>query len=700
MKALQAGLRAALEFLSDLLEWAFGSRSNPLAQLGALGWFFFWIVTASGLYLYAFFDTGVTQAYASVQSITHAQWWAGGILRSFHRYASDALIIVVLIHLLREFAYDRFHGPRAFGWITGMVALALAYVCGISGYWMVWDQLAQYIAVTTSEWLDVLPIFAGSIARNFLHSGELSGRFFTLMVYIHIAVPLAMLAVMWLHIQRHAVSRINPARPLALATLGALLVLALVFPAVSQAPANLDMAPTRLGIDWFYLLTLPGVERWGGGPMWALLGGTAIVLATFPWLIRRRRPPVAVVHLDECNGCGRCVEDCPFTAVRLGPRSDGLSYEQEAVVDPDLCVSCGICVGACPTSTPFRRATALIPGIELPDHPLADMRAAILAASPALSGPERVIVFRCTQSAALAAPDPGVAVFDVPCVGEVPPSFVDFALSRGHADGVMLAGCREEACYQRLGGRWTEARVAGTRDPRLRERVPRERLAFSWAATTQRAARLADLARFRARLHARAATGGPTAPEIARTVWRRNVRSLLALRWGAQIAWLAAFVTVAGFLSIAPAHQSLAPGEAEIKLSLAHPGQRRIACRELTPQELAKLPINMRRPVNCPRARWPVAVELWINGRRLLAGSYAPTGVWSDGPSVVYRRLEVPAGPLELRLRLRDTARTEGFDYDQSFSVQLAPAQSLAIDFRPDNGGFVLHGATASGARP
>ena len=64
---------------------------------------------------------------------------------------------------------------------------------------------------------------------------------------------------------------------------------------------------------------------------------------------------IAKVDLENCNGCARCADDCPFGAIIMQPRSDGKDYETEAVVDPATCMSCGICVGSCPTATPFRR---------------------------------------------------------------------------------------------------------------------------------------------------------------------------------------------------------------------------------------------------------------------------------------------------------------------------------------------------------
>jgi quinol-cytochrome oxidoreductase complex cytochrome b subunit len=251
---LRTVVRAAFEGVDNVFNSAFTPALNPLYHLGTLGWFFYWITIVSGIYLYIFFDTGINQAYESLEYITNVQWYAGGVMRSLHRYASDALIIVMMLHLTREFVMDRYRGARWFTWFTGVPLLWLVFACGISGYWMVWDVLAQYIAIASTEWLDSLGIFGQSIARNFLNNDTLSGRFFTLMVFIHIAVPLFMLLVMWIHIQRQRNARVNPPVGLALGTLGMLLALSLARPAVSQAPANLDRVPSVIDLDWFYLV--------------------------------------------------------------------------------------------------------------------------------------------------------------------------------------------------------------------------------------------------------------------------------------------------------------------------------------------------------------------------------------------------------------------------------------------------------------
>ena len=74
------------------------------------------------------------------------------------------------------------------------------------------------------------------------------------------------------------------------------------------------------------------------------------------------------------------------------------------------------------------------------------------------------------------------AVIRLPCVGMLPPSFVDFALSRRYADGVMISGCAEGDCHHRLGNEWTIERMARRRDPYLRQRVDTRRLLVELAA--------------------------------------------------------------------------------------------------------------------------------------------------------------------------------------------------------------------------
>lgn len=502
IKPVQTMLRGAFDVTERGLDRLVGPRANPLGQLGALGYFLFWIVAASGFYVFALFDTGVTRAFDSVEWMSGSQWWHAGVMRSFHRYASDLMIVVMLLHLTREFALDRFRGARWFSWFTGIPLIAFLYVCGITGYWLVWDKLAQYIATTSTELLDWMPIFGEPIARNFLEPSSLSDRFFTLMVFLHIAVPIVLLFVMWIHIQRISRPKVNPPRLLGGIILVALLIVSLVMPAVSQGPANLAQIPSPVNLDSLYLVLYPLADH-APGVAWGAMTAIGVALSIVPFLPSGRKPAAAKVFLDHCNGCGRCVEDCPYEALRLTRRTDGAVYLSEAIVDPSKCVSCGICVGSCPSSTPFRRSRDLVTGIDLPDYPLARMREDLIAACTAMSEGPRILAISCKYGAgARLESSADLAVLELPCVAMAPPSLIDFALSRKHADGVAIVGCSERGCHNRLGVEWTKQRIVQARDPYLRARVPRERLATIWASTTEASTMAKQIGALRARVSA------------------------------------------------------------------------------------------------------------------------------------------------------------------------------------------------------
>jgi coenzyme F420-reducing hydrogenase delta subunit/ferredoxin len=478
--APSTSLAALLQRVEGLFDRAFGPHANPWRHLGATGFYLFFIVAATGAYLYAAFDTSVGGAYESVERITRNGWPLGGFARSLHRYASDAFAIVVVLHLGREWVNGHAKGFRWFSWLSGVPLLWLVFASGIGGFWLVWDRLAQFSAIATTEWLDALPLFGEPLARNFIAEGAVTNRLFSLLIFLHIGIPLFLLLGMWVHVKRIARPRTLPPQPLAVGFGAALALLALVAPVQSDVAANLGDAPSALHLDWLYLGVHPLHYATSAQFLWAAVLGATLGLALLPWMRPAPRIEPARVDLANCNGCGRCFDDCPYVAVTMRPRSDGRPLPREAVVDSDLCAACGICAGACPSSTPFRSIEALRSGIDLPQLPMRAVRDRLDRALASLRGTPSLVVFGCDCAASVAALEGAyTATLSLPCTGMLPPSFVEYALRAG-ADGVLVTGCREGDCAYRLGDRWTEARVAGTREPHLRSSVPRGRVRIAW----------------------------------------------------------------------------------------------------------------------------------------------------------------------------------------------------------------------------
>jgi coenzyme F420-reducing hydrogenase delta subunit/ferredoxin len=498
--------RSTYRKLEHVFDLAFGAAANPLKQLGALAFLLFWLLAITGIVLYIVLDTSAHGAHRSIDELSRDPWSFGSAVRGLHRYGADAFILVALAHLAREWVLGRFRGFRSYSWLTGVPLLPLAFVCAVGGFWLNWDTLGQFSAEATAEWLDALPLLATPLARNFLDGG-VGDRLFSLLVFVHLGVPLLLVFGLWFHIQRISRAVVFPRSTLAWGTMFTLLALALIVPVRSGAAAELTLAPGALSFDWILLFMHPLAEVTSNAFVWIVLVTTLVALFALPLLGGGVRRPVAQVDPLNCNGCRRCAEDCPFGAVTMVPHPGGRRGSELAQVRARLCAGCGICVGACPSAAPGRKSQRLSAGVEIPSLPVDELRTRLRRGLDAMAAGPRLVVFGCHGGApvrSLAAPD--VLPLSLECTGMLPPSFVEYALRSG-ADGVLVVGCREGACDFRLGQRWAAERLSHRREPSLRSSVPAKRWKAVWADAGDEGAVQAALGNLRR----------GTAPAIART---------------------------------------------------------------------------------------------------------------------------------------------------------------------------------------
>ena len=156
------------------------------------------------------------------------------------------------------------------------------------------------------------------------------------------------------------------------------------------------------------------------------------------------------------------------------------------------------------------------------------------------------------------------------------------------------------------------------------------------------------------------------------------------LQWLGQGVTYVLFALVIAWFSSSPAYQYQSPEMAEVRLSLTHPGQRIAECRKRSRQELQKLPANMRAPMSCSRERWPLTVELELDGKLVFQGVARPTGLSSDGHSSFYERFPVVGKSHKIAVRLWDGDGKDKADYTLEKEITLSPSEILVIGF--DNG--------------
>lgn len=336
-------------WIEKALNVLFSQKYNPFYYHGALPNFFLWVLFASGLLLFAYYQPTLANAYDSVEYITK-QLPFGNLFRSMHRYAADGMMIFVMLHLFRVWFTDRYREYRIVPWLTGIVLLSLTFIVGLSGYLMIWDQEAVTLTNVTVNFLKELPLVGNALAQFLLAGKTVTDYTLTRMLFLHLAIPLALMFFLWMHYLRITRPVTNAPAPLIVLLLGGLFMASAAFPLSLGVAPNLsaisDMVELDLLFSWPQYLVLTG---WAPELAWLLLLAVPVGLLVLPYFQKKAmRGQYAQVVRENCTGCSLCYNDCPYEAITMVERgNDGTRFKRLATVDAGRCSNCGLCVGAC-----------------------------------------------------------------------------------------------------------------------------------------------------------------------------------------------------------------------------------------------------------------------------------------------------------------------------------------------------------------
>lgn len=324
----------------------FTSKYNPLYSSGSIAFFLILIMIITGVYLLIFYKVGAP--YESLLSIQQ-DVFLGQFIRGIHRYSSDLAIVAVIFHVFRMLIQNKHYGPRILAWVTGILLLIVLYVSAWTGYILVWDNYAQVLAQSGARIFDKLGIFIDPISRAF--DGVVStpsSSFFFMNLFLHVVLPLLMIFILWIHTSKMARSVWLPKKKFKYGILICLSIVTLIFPLTINEQANLLRLLKEVSGDMYFSFWMV----WKDNPVLIIAIHIIIVLIflSIPWLLKPKdKIATAYNNPNACEGCGQCVEDCPYEAIQMFPRVNGKERQSStvAVVDDALCVGCGICSGSC-----------------------------------------------------------------------------------------------------------------------------------------------------------------------------------------------------------------------------------------------------------------------------------------------------------------------------------------------------------------
>ncbi len=264
-------------------------RSVRTYYLGGITLFFFIVQAITGILLAIYYQPTPEAAYDSILFIMN-QVNFGWLIRSVHAWSANLMVLFCVLHLWRVFFQGAYKAPREITWGVGVFLLAVTLGFGFTGYLLPWDQRAFWATTVGSEIAGAVPLI-GQQALIFLRGGaEVTARTLSRFYGVHVLVlPVSLLALLAVHLTLvHQQGLADPTGEAPTSAskpgqekkkllpffpnyildefiawylmLAVLIILASLFPAGLEEPANPLHTPEHAKPEWYFLFLYQGLK--------------------------------------------------------------------------------------------------------------------------------------------------------------------------------------------------------------------------------------------------------------------------------------------------------------------------------------------------------------------------------------------------------------------------------------------------------
>ncbi len=654
------------------------SDFNPLYHLGTLTIFMLIVLLATGTYLTILYRPGLDVAYPTTLKIDST--WFGSLMRSIHRYASDAMILLIVLHIVKMLFSDKFWGQRWLAWTSGWIMLAGVWLTGTMGYWMVWDARAQWM----TEYM--MQTLAGSSGLTYVATDIESRTFsnFVIIIFLHVFLPLIGFLGIYIHGIRLSRARWWSPRWVSVQALIGLALLSLIKPAQMFAEADLSTLITSVPMDAYYLGFLPLIESWGNVVFWGLailIGGSLFLL---PWLAKGKDLGPAVVNNPKCTGCNLCYAECPYDAIRMVDRRDETKYHKLAIINTAQCTGCGICVGACPpdaidlhggynSEQTFNALKGAVSRVKKEGNHVtvlfASQRDEALGSLPAQLNVDggNAPVAESTWGADEAA---RVLTAVIPSAGAVNIEWIKTLHKEGARDVVILSQPYDDS-LNREDAHWILNRL------HMRPALVTNEL--HWLEVTPGDAKTVE--NFLNDLHKPEVQAKKSAPVLPPVKGRSKMMPSIA-------SGLVGTILLLGMFALA------LPLDVPAGMSAADESALRVALDAKGKIEAAAIPEGVTLPEGADAekifggAHFPISLRVIVDGETILDETYEPSGISGNGRISALEFLEIESGVHQVEVWIKDSS--EDFRLSYSGEVKFEKGRALILAYNEKLDAFVL----------
>jgi len=115
---------------------------NPFAWLGALAVLAFFAQGVTGILMMLYYVPTPDSAYQTTTMVM-TKIPMGSVLETFHLYMAYAMILIVFLHLMRNYFTSVGKKPRELMWVVGFIMGVLTLAQGLTGYLLPWSVLSK-----------------------------------------------------------------------------------------------------------------------------------------------------------------------------------------------------------------------------------------------------------------------------------------------------------------------------------------------------------------------------------------------------------------------------------------------------------------------------------------------------------------------------------------------------------------------------
>jgi ubiquinol-cytochrome c reductase cytochrome b subunit len=193
----RTGYRALVSHALDE-EIAGGARWAYVFGSGLLTIFICQVVT--GLLLMATYTPSVTGAWSSVFYIQH-KVTDGFFVRGLHSYGSQAMIVVLGMHLIQVALYGAYKRPREVTWWFGLGLLGVVQGLALTGYLLPWDEKGYWATKVATNIAGTLPGLGPAVQSLIVGGSEYGQATLTRFYVLHVGVlPATLVLLVTMHV--------------------------------------------------------------------------------------------------------------------------------------------------------------------------------------------------------------------------------------------------------------------------------------------------------------------------------------------------------------------------------------------------------------------------------------------------------------------------------------------------------------------